>query len=180
MTFRWQASTDPDGDTLRYRFQMDTTGTFEATFVCDSTVTSDSVRLVLPKRTGGYFWRVTALDGINVTVAGSSPRQVNVSYVTPVLVRTERDRAREPVLEQNFPKPFNPATSIKYTLQRSGYVHLAVYNLLGQEVALLVDGVQAQGTYEAEFAKVDLPSGIYFYRLQAPGVFETKKMVITR
>jgi glucose/arabinose dehydrogenase len=180
ITFRWQPSTDPDGDTLRYRFQVDSTESFTGPGVCDTVVMADSVHRGLPKRTGGYFWRVTALDGINMTPAGSSPRRLYVSYVEPALARSEHDRAREAVLEQNFPNPFNPSTSIKYTLRRPGYVHLAVYNLLGQEVALLVDGVQPQGTYEAEFGKADLPSGIYFYRLQAPGVFETKKMVVTR
>ncbi len=180
ITFRWQASIDPDGDSLRYRFQVDTSGTFRESFVCDTLVMSDSVHLSLPRRTGSYFWRVTATDGVNTTEAASSPRQLGISYVPPALVRSERDRAREPVLEQNFPNPFNPSTSIKYTLQRPGFVHLAVYNLLGQEVALLVDGVQAAGTHEAALANADLPSGIYFYRLQAPGVFETKKMVVTR
>jgi glucose/arabinose dehydrogenase len=180
ITFRWQASTDVDGDTLHYRFQMDTTESFQGPPVCDTVVIADSLHLSLPRRTGSYFWRVTASDGVGVTPAGSSPRQFTVGIVSPVPARLERDRAREPVLEQNFPNPFNPSTSIKYTLQRPGYVHLAVYNLLGQEVALLVDGVEAQGVHEVGFANVDLPSGIYFYRLQAPGVFETKKMVVTR
>ena len=84
------------------------------------------------------------------------------------------------MLEQNFPNPFNPATSVKYTIPRGGHVRLSVYNLLGQEVARLVDGNQTEGTYELEFAKANLPSGIYFYRIQAPGFIETKKMVITK
>jgi len=179
-TFRWQRSGDPDGDSVRYRLQVDTTGTFQNDFVCDTVVMSDSVHLVLRRRTGTYFWRVSATDGVNMTAAGSSPRLLSVSYAPPPFTRPERDRAREPVLEQNFPNPFNPSTSIKYSLQRPGFVHLAVYNLLGQEVALLVDGVQAAGTHEVELANGALPSGIYFYRLQAPGVFETKKMVVTR
>jgi len=180
ITFRWQTSADPDGDTLRYRFQIDSSGSFAGPSICDTVVMVDSLRLALPRRTGGYYWRVAALDGVNMTPAGSSPRRVYISYVPASVARAERDRSRSPILEQNYPNPFNPSTSIKYTLQRPGFVHLAVYNLLGQEVAILVDGIQAQGTYEAEFAKIDLPSGIYFYRLQAPGVFETKKMVIAR
>lgn len=180
ITFRWQASVDPDADSVRYRFQIDTTGIFQGSFVSDTVVVSDSVRIGLRRRTGSYFWRVSATDGVNATVANSSPRLLNVSYAPLPLTRSERDRVREVVLEQNYPNPFNPSTSIKYTLQRSGYVHLGVYNLLGQEVALLVDGVQAAGTHEAELSSASLPSGIYFYRLQAPGVFETRKMVVTR
>jgi glucose/arabinose dehydrogenase len=177
---RWQSATDPDKDTLRYLIQLDTTAAFNSPARHDTVVYADSVRLVLPRRNGTYFWHVMAGDGTAVTPASTGPRKISITYLTPTLSRLDRDRAREPVLEQNFPNPFNPSTSIKYMVQRSGYVRLAVYNLLGQEVALLVDGQQSEGTHEVEFAKVDLPSGIYFYRLQAPGMFETKKMVITR
>jgi hypothetical protein len=85
-----------------------------------------------------------------------------------------------PVLEQNYPNPFNPSTSISYTVRHPGYVRLSVFNLLGQEIERVVEGNQPEGTYDVAFNKLNLPSGIYFYRLQAPGIFETKKMVIAR
>jgi glucose/arabinose dehydrogenase len=180
MRFRWQSSMDPDNDTLRYIVQLDTTAAFNSPACRDTVVYADSVRLMLPKRSGTYFWQVTAGDGTSFTPASAGPRKVSITYFTPALSRSDRDRIHEPALEQNFPNPFNPSTSIKYAVQRSGYVRLAVYNLLGQEVALLVDGQQSEGIHEVEFAKANLPSGIYFYRLQAPGMFETKKMVIAR
>ncbi len=90
-------------------------------------------------------------------------------------------------LAQNFPNPFNPTTKIRYTVgatrgQESGTsaVRLAVYNVLGQEVAVLADGQQAPGSYEATFDGSKLASGIYFYRLTA-GTFSTMKaMVLTK
>jgi hypothetical protein len=177
---RWQISTDPDDDTVRYTLQIDTTATFTSGARLDTTVLADSLHLALPRRNATYFWRVSAGDGTLLTPALSIPWSFSIAYVAPSFPRPDRDRAREPALEQNFPNPFNPSTSIKYMVQRAGYVRLAVYNLLGQEVAVLVDGSQPQGMHEVEFQKVDLPSGIYFYRLQAPGMFETKKMMIAK
>jgi hypothetical protein len=146
----------------------------------DTVVTSDSLRLVLPRRSGMYYWRVTATDGFNATRASGGASRFRVTYLPPVMARADREREEQPVLQQNFPNPFNPSTSISFTLQRAGHVRLAVFNLLGQEVAVLLDGVRPEGPHTYEFVNVDLPSGIYFYRLQAPGLFETKKMVIAK
>jgi hypothetical protein len=59
-------------------------------------------------------------------------------------------------------------------------VRIAVFNILGQEILQVFDGTQAQGTYQVDLAKLNLPNGMYFYRLQAPGIFETKKMILSR
>jgi hypothetical protein len=90
-------------------------------------------------------------------------------------------------LEQNFPNPFNPTTTIHYSIagfrgQASGVsqVRLAVYDLLGREVALLVDGQQAPGEYSVKFSASGLASGMYFYRLQAGHYMQVRKMMIVR
>ncbi len=69
-------------------------------------------------------------------------------------------------LAQNFPNPFNPVTQISYGLLESMRVRLAVYDVLGREVAVLVDGLQAAGTHEVTFEAGDLPSGLYMYRIE--------------
>ncbi len=90
-------------------------------------------------------------------------------------------------LEQNYPNPFNPTTIIRYTIPTTPLsfgeglgVRLKVFDVLGNEAAVLVNETQQPGTYEAEFNADKLSSGIYFYRLQAGNIVETKKMILIR
>ncbi len=83
-------------------------------------------------------------------------------------------------LEQNYPNPFNPFTIIKYSVPENGFVKLSVYNLTGEEVNVLVNGQVNTGFYEIEFDATSLPSGIYFYIIQAGSFVETKKMVLMK
>jgi hypothetical protein len=83
-------------------------------------------------------------------------------------------------LEQNYPNPFNPTTNIKYSVPENGFVKLAVYNLIGEEVKVLVNGQLNPGFYEIEFDAAYLPSGIYFYRIQAGNFNQTKKMILLK
>ena len=83
-------------------------------------------------------------------------------------------------LGQNFPNPFNPSTTIKYSIPKNSLVRLKVYNILGEEVAILVNEEKPVGTYEVKFNATNLPSGVYFYRLQAGSFVETKKMIIIK
>jgi photosystem II stability/assembly factor-like uncharacterized protein len=87
-------------------------------------------------------------------------------------------------LSQNYPNPFNPGTVIVYKLPVSSFVTLQVYDLLGREVIKLVDEVKSAGIYEVEFnassANVELPSGIYLYRIKAGNFTETRKMLLLR
>ncbi len=84
------------------------------------------------------------------------------------------------LLEQNYPNPFNPSTVIGYQLSAVSHVTLKVYDVLGREVATLVDEVQKMGSYEVEFDGSRLPSGVYFYRLQAGTYSRTKKLVLLK
>jgi hypothetical protein len=85
-------------------------------------------------------------------------------------------------LQQNYPNPFNPTTVIRYSIPKSGMVKLAVYDLLGKEIAVLGNEYQNAGTYSATFTSGDyhLSSGIYFYKLTAGNYSETKKMVLVK
>lgn len=83
-------------------------------------------------------------------------------------------------LGQNYPNPFNPVTSIRFGLPQAGYVKLAVYDLLGRQAALLVDGDRDVGAHEVSFDASDLASGIYVYRLQAGGFSASGKMILVK
>jgi len=83
-------------------------------------------------------------------------------------------------LYQNYPNPFNPSTLIKYDIKKDGFVSLKVYNILGKEVASLVNEEKCAGRYEVEFNGSNLGSGIYYYRLQAGEYSETKKMLLLK
>jgi len=83
-------------------------------------------------------------------------------------------------LEQNYPNPFNPMTSINYSIITEGRVNLTVYDILGNEVAVLVNKDQVAGNYKIEFNAADVPSGVYFYRLRVGEFTSTKKMVIIK
>ncbi|MBI9072984.1 MAG: T9SS type A sorting domain-containing protein [Melioribacteraceae bacterium] len=86
------------------------------------------------------------------------------------------------VLEQNYPNPFNPATTIKFAIPEAGAVKLSVYNLLGQEVAVLVNGEMNAGSYSVDFnsAEFNLASGMYVYRMATSAQVLTKKLVLLK
>ncbi len=86
----------------------------------------------------------------------------------------------ETALLGNYPNPFNPETTIRYALPQAGKVHLAVYNLLGHQVAVLVDESKPAGNYTTRFDAGDLPSGAYVYRLQAQDKIMAKTMILVK
>ncbi|KER09177.1 MAG: hypothetical protein HY22_13285 [[Candidatus Thermochlorobacteriaceae] bacterium GBChlB] len=96
---------------------------------------------------------------------------------------TRIERAPQPTeyrLFQNYPNPFNPTTTIRYNLPASGFVSLKVYDVLGREVSSLVNERQTAGSYESRFNAANLPSGMYFYRLQSGTFTETRKMLLVK
>jgi hypothetical protein len=110
----------------------------------------------------------------NVT---SNPATLNVSLTG---VRDLAGIPAEFVLEQSYPNPFNPSTDIRYGVPREGHVVLEVYNIVGEQVATLVNQTLPAGYYTARFDAQNLPSGIYLYRLKGEGSSLVKKMILTR
>jgi hypothetical protein len=86
----------------------------------------------------------------------------------------------EYALFQNYPNPFNPVTSISYALPSASYVHLSVYNTIGQQMAVLVDGWQSAGNKSVNLDASNWSSGVYFYRLQAGDFKDMKKMILIK
>ena len=83
-------------------------------------------------------------------------------------------------LENNYPNPFNPATTINYSIEGNNYVSIIVYDVLGREVAKLVDGYRVAGQHTVVFDAGGLSSGTYFYTLRTGDFFQSKKMVLTK
>ena len=83
-------------------------------------------------------------------------------------------------LYQNYPNPFNPTTKIKYSIPKAIFTTLRVYNILGEEVARLVNEEKLPGNYEVQLNASLLSSGVYFYRLKAGSYVDTKKMILIK
>jgi len=107
----------------------------------------------------------------------------NGGVITGVNNNTYTNGLNTPVdfsLSQNYPNPFNPSTKINFTIPKSGVVTLKVYNILGKEVAQLVNEFKNAGNYEINFNASNLSSGTYFYRIETNGFTSTKKMSLLK
>jgi hypothetical protein len=83
-------------------------------------------------------------------------------------------------LKQNYPNPFNPVTRISFDIARTGFATLKVYDILGKEVALLVNETKQAGTYTLDFNASNLPSGVYFYKFDINGFTDVKKLILIK
>ncbi len=83
-------------------------------------------------------------------------------------------------LEQNYPNPFNPVTNINFELPSTGLIKLSIYNLLGEEIRILNNGVMVEGMHSIKFDATDLNSGVYFYKLESNGYCQSLKMVVIK
>ncbi len=109
---------------------------------------------------------------------GGSIHKMTSSSVTSVDNQSEIPAAYQ--LSQNYPNPFNPSTKFEFHIANSGFVSLKVFDILGKEVATLVNEEKPSGSYTINFDASGLKSGIYFYRLAINGFSETKKMILLR
>ena len=82
--------------------------------------------------------------------------------------------------QENYPNPFNPSTKISYSIKEEGLVTLKVYDILGKEIATLVNENKPAGIYEVEFNASALPSGMYIYKIQSGSFTDVKKMLLTK
>lgn len=112
---------------------------------------------------------------------------LDVVYVANMYVYREGSVSTEPgetprkfELGQNYPNPFNPTTNISYSIPQSGDVTLEVFNVMGQRVATLVNGVQSAGSHTTSFDASNLSSGVYMYRLNFEGASQTRQMLLVK
>ncbi|NWG27489.1 MAG: T9SS type A sorting domain-containing protein [Ignavibacteriaceae bacterium] len=105
------------------------------------------------------------------------------NFLTNCVVSVEDDFISQPsdfILNQNYPNPFNPSTKISWQSPVASWQTIKIYDVLGNEVATLVDEYKPAGSYEVEWDAINYPSGVYFYRLQAGSLVETKKLILMK
>jgi hypothetical protein len=122
---------------------------------------------------------------LETTNPGLSPvlEDVTISWSEFITGIDDEDNFTKPSAFQllpNYPNPFNPTTTIKYSIPSDGFVKLRVFNTLGEEVSTLVNEFKSAGNYEVSFNAANLNSGVYFYKLQAGNFVETKKMILMK
>ena len=153
--------------------------------VFDSTnVTANTLQVTQLSPITKYFWRVQSFG----KEGGPTLWSEVWNFTTQVSVSVE-DNSDMPAsfsLEQNYPNPFNPTSTITYAIpllggdERGGLVTLKVFDLLGNEISTLVNEKKEAGYHKIDFNGSDLPSGVYFYRIQAGDFVDTKKMLLLK
>jgi uncharacterized lipoprotein YddW (UPF0748 family) len=132
----------------------------------------------IPVNTQKVTYVVTSLDRLHNETLNDSTNTAILNLTSSV--NDKNDRHLGFALMQNYPNPFNPATSIQYQISYPSQVSLKVFDLLGNQVAILVDEWKEAGNYEAAFEPSSLSSGVYFYTLIAGNFRETRKMQILK
>lgn len=138
--------------------------------------TSFTVNGLAPKKK--YYWRVQALKDAE-TSEWSSAWKFEAKVTTAVENR-ESGAPSEFKLSPNFPNPFNPSTTIEFSIPKSGSVKIVIYNILGNLIATLVDQHLSAGTYRTQWNASGVASGVYFYQIQANGFIETKRLMLLK
>jgi hypothetical protein len=165
-----------------------------ASLVVDSTLTDTLAQLAPLSANTTYYWRVSASND-----SGASSYTTLASFATGDQIQAVEENDNVPAgfaLEQNYPNPFNPTTTVRYfvggVVAPSGafssgaegpdanHVRLAVYDMLGREVAVLVNERKVPGTYQVNFDGAGLSSGVYLYRLTAGQYVESRRMVLLK
>jgi hypothetical protein len=170
---------------MSYRVQISTTSNFSL-IILNVTGLSNSAYSVMSNILANctqYYWRV------KVYIPADSSSWSNVWTFTTIcnsginLISSEIPTENK--LYNNYPNPFNPSTNIKYQITKNGLTTLKVFDILGKEIATLVNEIQKPGTYEIQFSinqytNNQIPSGIYYYTIQTEDFNDTKKMVILK
>jgi hypothetical protein len=166
----WSTATETNNQMFEIERKVETGEYFTVGFVNGAGTTTEPQNYSYIDQTvenGDYFYRLKQVD-FNGTYEYSD--EVEIDVIGPLSF----------VLEQNYPNPFNPSTNIKYSVPETGNVKLSVYNTVGEEVALLVDGFSESGFFEVSFNASNLPSGVYMYKLQSANSVQTKKMMLLK
>jgi hypothetical protein len=143
----------------------------------------------------GRLYGITSLNEVimidTITAAGALIGPTGFSNIFALAMRTDSvvvavaEQPKTPVpesfsLAQNFPNPFNPSTQIQFGLPKESHVKLEIFNLLGEQIATLVDRTTQAGYFSEQFDATGLASGLYLYRIQAGDFVDTKKLLLLK
>lgn len=129
------------------------------------------------------YYRITAMDNQSKESIPSDSIKTHVQGGLPQKIASGSEQVilpNEYSLKQNYPNPFNPVTSIVFQLPKSGLVQLKVYDMLGSEIAVLVNEVKSEGSYSINFDASKLPSGVYIYSLRVNDFVQNNKMTLLK
>jgi hypothetical protein len=196
--FGWSSSVDPNGSTVTYHATLqvstgtdtleistDTTGT--AIFVPHASIAE--VMTAYATATGNYTadvsWTVYANDGWDELEASNGPRSVSVDIGWYLGMNDEALIPDVFALHQNYPNPFNPVTTIRYDIPEQAFVRIDIYNILGQKVAVLAEGLHEPGFHAVRWNGTNmygnaLSSGMYFYHIKAGDFRNVKKLLLVK
>ena len=174
VTYTASVSPTPSQGTITFNWSPSNVKTFSGapdSLTLNSVVSSD-----VPYQ--NYTVTVSAVEN-------SGPRTHSRTWVLSVanIIGISHNSNEVPLsyaLGQNYPNPFNPTTQIEYSLPKQSFVTLKVFNLLGQEVATLVNDVKTAGVHDITFNGENLPSGIYYYRINAGDYTDVRKMILVK
>ncbi len=169
----WQSS----ATATSYHVQVSTFSTFISVLI-DTTVADTTMQLAPLAAGTRCFWRVSAVNQY-----GAGDFSAAAAFVVGDLISGMEAMLSVPSefgLSQNYPNPFNPTTAISYQLSAVSFVSLKILDILGRDVATLVQEQRQPGFYTVRWDAAGLPSGVYFCRLQAGGFVDTKKMILAK
>lgn len=182
-TANWTKSVDLNGDAVTYQFQLLKTPAFGSGVLADSFYTFNGTTALGWMGTADTLntkWTVRARGGSSIVFV-QSVDTFSVKFIRAIPVGINDLVPVEFYVDQNFPNPFNPSTTIKFGLPAADVVDLRIYNMLGQQVAVLANNKQFEaGNHSAVFDASKLASGTYIYRLQAGKNIVTKKMLLIK
>ena len=196
--FAWSQSVDPNGYPITYHatlqvpvgtdtleISVDTTGT--AVYVPYASIAD--IMTIYATATGNYTadvsWTVYADDGSDEVEATNGPRAITIDVGWYLGTNGEAAIPDVFALHQNYPNPFNPVTTIRYDVPEQAHVVMEIYNLLGQKVAVVVNGVHEPGFHAVRWNGTNiygnaLSSGMYFYHIQAGDFRSIKKLILVK
>jgi hypothetical protein len=196
--FAWSSSVDPNGSVVTYHATLQVpTGTDTLEISVDTTGTAvlvpyasiADVMTVYATATGNYTadvsWTVYADDGWDVIEASNGPRSISVDIGWYLGMNDEAIIPDVFALHQNYPNPFNPVTTIRYDIPEQALVRIDIYNILGQKVAILAEGLHEPGFHAVRWNGTNmygnaLSSGMYFYHIKAGDFRDVKKLLLVK